>query len=96
MYLAATTLNQAVLAQGRARVASGSWAISATFFVAFLLIANMEQVREVEVAFFATAALLSSLLYITYRRPARAAERGIRPGSAEEIEGVLAAADEGT
>jgi O-antigen/teichoic acid export membrane protein len=96
LYLAATTLNQAVLAQGRARVASGSWAISATFFVAFLLIAHMEQVREVEVAFLATAALLSSLLYIAYRRPARAADRSIRPGSAEEIEGVLAAADEGT
>jgi O-antigen/teichoic acid export membrane protein len=96
LYLAATTLNQAVLAQGRARVASGSWAVSAVFFVAFLLIADMEQVREVEVAFLITAALLASLLFAAYRRPAQAAERRIRPGSAEEVEAVLAAADEGT
>jgi hypothetical protein len=96
LYLAATTLNQAVLAQGRARVASGSWALSAAFFVAFLLIADMEQVREVEVAFLATAGLLSTLLYVAYRRPARIAEPRIRPGSAEEVEAVLASADEAT
>jgi O-antigen/teichoic acid export membrane protein len=95
LYLAATTLNQAALAQGRARVASGSWAVSAVFFVAFLLIADIEQVREVEVAFLATAALLAALLYIAYRRPMRVTERSIRPGSAEEVEAVLAAADEG-
>jgi O-antigen/teichoic acid export membrane protein len=96
LYLAATTLNQAVLAQGRARVASGSWAVSAFFFVAFLLVASMEQVREVEVAFLATAALLASLLYVAYRRPVRLAEPRIRPGSAEEVEAVLASADEGS
>ena len=96
LYLAATTLNQAVLAQGRARVASGSWAASAVFFVAFLLIADMEQVREVEVAFLVTAALLASLLFAAYRRPVRVADQRIRPGSAEEVEAVLAAADEGT
>ncbi len=96
LYLAATTLNQAVLAQGRARVASSLWALSAVFFVAFLLIADMEQVREVEVAFLATAALLAVLLYTAYRRPIRVGERRIRPGSAEEMEAVLAAADEGT
>src|SRR5205823_14560411 len=96
LYLAATTLNQAVLAQGRARVASGSWAVSATFFVTFLLIASIEQVREVEIAFLATAALLASLLYVAYRRPVRIAERRITPGSPEEVEAVLAAADEWT
>jgi O-antigen/teichoic acid export membrane protein len=96
MYLAATTLNQAVLAQGRARLASASWAISASFFVAFLLVFDMEQVREVEVAFVATAGLLSAQLYAAYRRPLGAAERRIRPGSTEEVEAVLAAADEGT
>jgi O-antigen/teichoic acid export membrane protein len=96
LYLAATTLNQAALAQGRARVASGSWALSAAFFVAFLLVADIEQVREVEIAFLATAALLATLLYVTYRRPMRLAEDRIRPGSAQEVEAVLAAADEGT
>jgi len=96
LYLAATTLNQAVLAEGRARVASGSWAVSAAFFVAFLLVAQIEQVREVEIAFVATAALLATLLYLAYRRPIRIAEDRIEPGSAEEVEAVLAAADEGT
>jgi hypothetical protein len=43
-----------VLAQGRANLASASWALSAAFFVAFLLLADMEQVREVEVAFIVT------------------------------------------
>jgi O-antigen/teichoic acid export membrane protein len=96
LYLAATTLNQAVLAQGRARVASASWAVSALFFVAFLLIAHIAQVREVEIAFLATAALLSALLYLGYRRPMHRAEPRIEPGSAEEVEAMLAAADEGT
>jgi len=96
LYLAATTLNQAVLAQGRARIASASWAVSAAFFVAFLLIANIAQVREVEIAFLATAALLSTLLFVAYRRPVAVAEPRIRPGSPEEVEAVLAAADEGS
>jgi O-antigen/teichoic acid export membrane protein len=96
LYLAATTLNQAVLAQGRARLASASWAVSATFFVAFLLIGRIGEVREVEIGFLATAALLSSLLYVTYRRPVRTTESRIMPGSPEEVEAVLAAADEAT
>lgn len=96
LYLAATTLNQGALAQGRARFAAASWAASAIFFVGFLLIASMEEVREVEVAFIVTAALLASLLYLVYRRPIAAGESPIRPGSAEELEARLAAADEGT
>jgi O-antigen/teichoic acid export membrane protein len=95
LYLSATTVNQAVLAQGRARLAAASWATSAVFFVVFLLAAGMEEVREVEVAFLATAGLLSALLYLAYRRPV-AGERRIRPGSTEELEAILAAADEGT
>ena len=47
----------------------------------------MEQVREVEVAFLATAALLAGLLYVAYRRPVRITEARIRPGSAEEAGG---------
>lgn len=95
LYLSATTVNQAVLAQGRARLAAASWATSAVFFVVFLLAADMEEVREVEVAFLATAGLLSALLYLAYRRPV-AGERRIRPGSTEEMEAILAAADEGS
>jgi O-antigen/teichoic acid export membrane protein len=95
LYLSATTVNQAVLAQGRARVAAVCWATTAAFFVGFLLVAGMEEVREVEVAFLATAALLSVLLYLAYRRPLER-ERHILPGSTEEMEMILAAADEGS
>jgi O-antigen/teichoic acid export membrane protein len=95
LYLSATTVNQAVLAQGRAPLAAGSWAASAAFFVGFLLVASMEEVREVEVAFLATAAVLSALLYLAYRS-APDPERRIKPGSTEELEIRLAAADEGT
>lgn len=96
LYLAATTLNQAALAQGRARLAASCWSVSAIFFVLFLLIGQMEEVREVEVAFIATAGLLSSLLLAVYRRPLERDERPVRPGSLEELEARLAAADEGT
>ena len=95
LYLSATTVNQAVLAQGRARLAAASWAAAAVFFVGFLLLAGMEEVREVQVAFLATAGLLSVLLYLAYRGPV-AGEQRIRPGSTEEMEAILAAADEGS
>jgi O-antigen/teichoic acid export membrane protein len=96
LYLAATTLNQAGLAQGRARLAASCWAVSAAFFVAFLLIASMDEVREVEVAFVVTAGLLLTCLYVVYRRPLEPADEPVRPGSVEELEARLAAADEGT
>jgi O-antigen/teichoic acid export membrane protein len=96
LYLSATTLNQAVLAQGRARLAASSWAGAAAFFVVFLLVAGIEELREVEVAFLAAAALLSSMLYAVYRRPLERGERPVRPGSLEELEARLAAADEGS
>jgi O-antigen/teichoic acid export membrane protein len=95
LYLAATTVNQAVLAQGRAPLAAASWATSAAFFVVFLLVVSMEEVREVEVAFLITAAVLSSLLYLAYRS-APDPRRQVRPGSTEELEMRLAAADEGS
>ena len=95
LYLSATTINQAVLAQGRAPRAAWSWAVSAAFFVAFLLVANMEDVREVEVAFLGTAAVLSSLLYLAYRSAPDVGRR-IRPVRRDELEARLAAADEGS
>lgn len=95
LYLSATTVNQAVLAQGRARLAAACWAITAAFFVGFLLLAGMEELREVQVGFLATAGMLSVLLYVVYRRPV-AGQRPIRPGSTEEMGVILAAADEGS
>jgi hypothetical protein len=96
LYLSATTVNQAALAQGRSRAAALSWATAALFFVVFLLVADMEEVREVEVAFLVTAGLLSTLLYLVYRRPVSGEQRRMAPGSTEELEAILAAADEGT
>ena len=95
LYLSATTVNQAVLAQGRAPLAAASWAVAAAFFVVFLLVAQMEEVREVEVAFLATAGVLSALLYVAYRSAPHVGQR-IRPGSSEELEARLAALDEGS
>jgi hypothetical protein len=96
LYLAATTLNQAALAQGRARLAAFSWATAATFFVGFLLVASIEEIREVALAFAGTAALLASALYLVYRRPIERGDEPLRPGSVEELEARLAAADEGS
>jgi hypothetical protein len=53
-------------------------------------------VREVALAFAVTAALLSGALYLVYRRPVERADEPLRPGSVEELEARLAAADEGT
>ncbi len=96
LYLAATTMNQAALAEGRARLAAASWAATAVFFTAFLLIADLSPVREVEVAFLASALLLFGLLFAVYRRPLTGRDHPIEPGSTEELEARLAAADEGS
>jgi hypothetical protein len=47
----------------------------------------------VEVGFAGAAALLCGLLYLLYRRP-HASDEAIAPGSPEELEARLAAADE--
>jgi hypothetical protein len=80
----------AALAQGRARIAACSWAGAAAFFVA-----SLEDVHEA-VAFAATAVLLSGALFLVYRRPVDRREEALRPGSVEELEARLAAADEGS
>jgi O-antigen/teichoic acid export membrane protein len=69
LYLAAATLNQALLAHGRASAAAGTWAVTAAGFVLFLLAAGFDDaVLEVEVAFLGAAACLSGVLYALYRR----------------------------
>jgi O-antigen/teichoic acid export membrane protein len=69
LYLAAATLNQALLAHGRAAAAAGTWAVTAAGFVLFLLAAGFDDaVLEVEVAFLGAAAWLSGVLYALYRR----------------------------
>lgn len=69
MYLAAATLNQALLARNRALQASACWLGSAAAFVAFLLIFRFDdRVLQVEVGYVAGALLLSGLLYSLYRK----------------------------
>ncbi len=70
LYLAAATLNQAALAREQAKKAAACWVVSATAFVAFLLIPGWDdRVAQLEVGFAAGAALLCALLYWLYRRP---------------------------
>jgi O-antigen/teichoic acid export membrane protein len=69
LYLAAATLNQALLAHGRAAQASISWLAAAAAFVAFLLLADFDdRVLQVELAFTGAAAALSAALLLLYRR----------------------------
>ena len=69
LYLAAATLNQALLAHGRTAQASVSWLLAAAAFVAFLLLVEFDdRVLQVEIAFTGAAATLSAALLLLYRR----------------------------
>jgi len=71
VYLSAATLNQAALAQGRARQACLAWVCTALAFVAYLAIpwGFHDKVLQVEFGYFGAASLLCTLLYLLYRRP---------------------------
>lgn len=97
IYLTAATLNQAALAQGQARRAAYCWIGSAVFFVAWLALSGIDDVGfRVVLGFTLSAILLSGLLYLLYRNPHERAEDVPTPGSPEEVEARLAAADEGS
>jgi O-antigen/teichoic acid export membrane protein len=69
LYLAAATLNQALLAHGMAGQAAACWVMAAAAFVLFLLLVDFDdRVLQVEIAFVGAAALLSAALYALYRR----------------------------
>jgi O-antigen/teichoic acid export membrane protein len=69
LYLAAATLNQALLAHGRAPQASAAWVACAAAFALFLLLADFDdRVLQVEIAFLGAAAVLCALLHTLYRR----------------------------
>jgi O-antigen/teichoic acid export membrane protein len=92
LYLAATTLNQAALAQGRARAAATRWGFCAVGYLIWLLIPSLEFARRVEIGFLAAAIALAASLMVLYRRAPEPG--GVRPGSVEELEVQLATADE--
>ncbi|HET8673452.1 MAG TPA: hypothetical protein VFL87_07445 [Thermoleophilaceae bacterium] len=71
VYLSAATLNQAALAQARAREAAIAWVCTAAAFVAYLAIpwGWHDRVLQVEFGYLGAATLLCLLLYGLYRRP---------------------------
>jgi O-antigen/teichoic acid export membrane protein len=94
LYLCAATLNQAALAQGKVRHAAACWLGSAVLFVSWTLLPIIpDEFLRVEVGYLAAAALLCTLLYLLYRGPVVGG--GVKPGSTDEMELQLAAADEG-
>ena len=92
LYLAATTLNQAALAQGRARAAAARWAVCAAGFLAWGLLPIGDEARRIEIGFAVAALALAVSLAVLYRRSAEPG--GVEPGSIEELEAQLATADE--
>lgn len=71
VYLSAATLNQAALAQARARQAAAAWVCTAIAFIAYLAIpwGFHDKVLQVEFGYLGASALLCTLLYLLYRRP---------------------------
>jgi O-antigen/teichoic acid export membrane protein len=97
LYLAAVTINAAALAQGQVRRAAIRWVLCAAAFVAWVVIPVIDdEFLRTEVGFTAAAGLLVALLWLIYRHPHERAEDVPDPGSTEELEAQLAAADEGT
>jgi O-antigen/teichoic acid export membrane protein len=69
LYLSAATLNQALLAHGRAQQSCLAWVGCAVTLALFLLLADFDDpVLQVELAFVGAAATLCTLLWLLYRR----------------------------
>jgi O-antigen/teichoic acid export membrane protein len=68
LHLTAGTLNQAALARGQARVASGAWLLCAALFLTWTFLPVVSDVLlRVELGYAAATALLTVLLYAIYR-----------------------------
>ena len=94
LYLIAVSLNQAVLAEGRAARAALPWLGSALLFGALNVWRPLSAIRTVEVAFTVCAGILAASLYVVYAAAQRRADRPMVPGSAAEVEVTLATLDE--
>jgi O-antigen/teichoic acid export membrane protein len=69
LHLVSGTLNQALLARNRARLASASWLLAAALFVLFVALPTISaEVTRVEVGYFGAALVLCCLLWLIYRR----------------------------
>jgi O-antigen/teichoic acid export membrane protein len=74
LHLAAGTFNQAALARGRASQAAGCWLAAAGAFVVWMVVPVVgDELVRAEVGYAGAAGVLCGLLYVLYRRPARAA-----------------------
>lgn len=93
-YLTAVSLNQAVIAQGRALRATVPWLGSALLFAALNLWQPFSPFRTVELGFTLSAVMLAAMLYLVYATSVRWADVPVPPGSSAEIEAKLAAIDE--
>jgi O-antigen/teichoic acid export membrane protein len=94
LYLTATTLSQATIAQGRVRAAAAAWSVCAAAFLVWCLVPAFDEPRRVEVGFTAAAAVLAALLGRLQRRPGGLPGDRVAPDSPQEIEARLAIADE--
>jgi O-antigen/teichoic acid export membrane protein len=95
LYLAATTLSQAALAQGQARRAASAWGACAVVFLVWSAVPLLEDAaRRIEIGLLAAAAVLFALLFSIYRNPRATAEDIPVAGSQAERDARLALADE--
>ncbi len=95
LYLSAATLNQAALAKGQVRRASFCWIGCAVLFLIWTAVPLVDNdFHRVEIGYLGAATVLCSLLYWLYRQPLAIREERLEPGSTEEMELQLAAADE--
>ena len=93
LYLAATTLNQAALARGRARSAAIRWGACAAGFLVWCLAGALDPAARIEAGFLGAAAVLFGLL-LQLHRSSRTDDSAAGMTEAEEIEARLALADE--
>jgi O-antigen/teichoic acid export membrane protein len=69
LHLISGTMNQALLARGRAPLAAACWLTAATCFVLFVALPTIgNEVTRVEVGYLLSTLLLSLLLFVVYRR----------------------------
>jgi O-antigen/teichoic acid export membrane protein len=81
LYLAAATLNQALLARGRARASCACWAAAAAGFVGFLLLPGFDDpVLQMEVGYTTAAIVLAALLFGILRAELAEPLTDARPG----------------
>jgi O-antigen/teichoic acid export membrane protein len=92
LYLTAASVNQAVLAQGRAPRAALVWLGSALLFVVLNLWQPLSPYRTVEIGFTLSAGMLAAGLYLVHATADRMVDRPLSPGA--EVEAEMAAIDE--